>query len=47
MDFEDIVVTLVFTDSHCHIGMVRAGEPTSEDESNDHTNTVFPLISSL
>ena len=25
-DFEDVVVTLVFTDSHCHIGMVRASE---------------------
>lgn len=44
---EDVVVTPAFIDSHSHIGMVRAGEPEDEDESNEHMDTVFPLVNSL
>jgi imidazolonepropionase-like amidohydrolase len=44
---EDVVVTPAFIDSHSHIGMVRAGEPEDEDESNEHMDTIFPLVNSL
>jgi imidazolonepropionase-like amidohydrolase len=40
-------VTPAFIDSHSQIGMVRAGEPEDEDESNDHMDTIFPLVNSL
>ncbi len=44
---EDVVVTPAFIDSHSHIGMVRAGEPEDEDESNEHMDPVFPLVNSI
>ena len=44
---EDVVVTPAFIDSHSHIGMVRAGEPEDEDESNEHMDPVFPLVNSM
>ena len=44
---EDVVVTPAFIDSHSHIGMVRAGEPEDEDESNEHMDSVFPLVNSM
>jgi imidazolonepropionase-like amidohydrolase len=44
---EDVVVTPAFIDSHSHMGMVRAGEPEDEDESNEHMDSIFPLVNSL
>jgi len=44
---EDAAVTPAFIDLHSHIGMVRAGEPADEDESNDHMHPVSPLINAL
>jgi imidazolonepropionase-like amidohydrolase len=44
---EDVVVTPAFIDAHSHIGMARAGEPEDEDESNEHMESVFPLVNSL
>ncbi|MHB8358907.1 MAG: amidohydrolase family protein [Thermoplasmataceae archaeon] len=38
------VVTPGFIDAHSHIGMVRAGEPSSEDESNEHMDNFYPLV---
>ena len=38
------VVTPGFIDAHSHIGMVRAGEPSSEDESNEHMDNLYPLV---
>ncbi len=44
---EDVVVTPAFIDAHSHIGMARAGEPEDEEESNEHMDSVFPLVNSL
>jgi imidazolonepropionase-like amidohydrolase len=44
---EDVVVTPAFIDAHSHIGMVRSGEPEDEDESNEHMDSIFPLVNSL
>lgn len=44
---EDVVVTPAFIDAHSHIGLARAGEPEDEDESNEHMESVFPLVNSL
>ena len=44
---EDVVVTPAFIDLHSHIGMVRAGEPADEDESNDHMHPISQLINAL
>ena len=41
------VVTPAFIDAHSHIGMVRAGEPAAEDESNEHMDPAFPMINAL
>ena len=41
------VVTPAFIDAHSHIGMVRAGEPSAEDESNEHMDPAFPMINAL
>lgn len=41
------VVTPAFVDGHSHIGMVRAGEPSDEDESNERMETIYPLVSAL
>jgi len=37
------VVTPAFIDAHCHIGMTRAGEPSSEEESNDEMQAISPI----
>lgn len=44
---EGKVVTPAFIDAHCHIGMVRQGEPSSEDEANEKFETVLPLADAL
>ena len=36
---EDVVVTSAFIDSHSHIGMIRSGEPDTEEEANEHLNS--------
>lgn len=41
------VVTPAFIDAHSHIGMVRAGEPSEEDESNEHMDPTFPMINAI
>jgi imidazolonepropionase-like amidohydrolase len=38
------VVTPAFIDSHSHIGMVRSGEPSKEEESNEQMSSVYPLV---
>ena len=40
-------VTPAFIDGHSHIGMVRAGEPSAEDESNEQMDSIYPLVSAL
>lgn len=40
-------VTPGFIDSHSHIGMARSGEPSEEEEANEHMRTVYPLVNSL
>lgn len=40
-DYEGIV-TPAFIDAHSHIGMVREGEPASEEEGNDNLNQISP-----
>jgi len=44
---EGKVVTPALIDAHCHIGMARHGEPSSEDESNEKFETVLPLSDAL
>ncbi len=44
---EGRVVTPAFIDAHCHIGMARQGEPSSEDEANEKFETVLPLADAL
>jgi imidazolonepropionase-like amidohydrolase len=39
-------VTPGLIDSHSHIGMARSGEPSEEEEANEHMKTVYPLIDS-
>jgi imidazolonepropionase-like amidohydrolase len=34
-------------DSHSYIGMARSGEPTEEEEANEHMKTEYPVINSL
>ena len=41
------VLTPAFIDPHSHIGMVRAGEPGSESESNDHLDAILVLPDAL
>lgn len=40
-------VTPAFIDAHSHIGMVRAGEPAGEDESNEQMDSIYPLSNAL
>jgi imidazolonepropionase-like amidohydrolase len=40
-------VTPGFIESHSHIGMARSGEPSEEEEANEHMRTVYPLVNSL
>lgn len=44
---DDIVVTPAFIDSHSHIGLVRAGEPGSEAEDNEHMDSIYPLANAI
>jgi len=41
------VVTPAFIDAHCHIGLVRAGEPPDEGEANERLDMVMPLPDAL
>ena len=41
------VVTPAFIDAHAHIGMARAGEPSVEDEANEHMDPIYPLVNAL
>ena len=40
-------VTPSFIDAHSHIGMVRAGEPSNEEEANEHMESISPLSNAL
>jgi imidazolonepropionase-like amidohydrolase len=44
---DDYVITPGFIDAHSHIGLVRSGEPDREEETNDHFNTIYPLVNAL
>jgi imidazolonepropionase-like amidohydrolase len=35
------VITPAFIDAHSHIGMIRAGEPASEAEGNEHLDSIL------
>ncbi|MHB1492525.1 MAG: amidohydrolase family protein [Thermoplasmataceae archaeon] len=41
------IITPAFIDSHSHIGMVRSGEPSAEDESNEQMENLFPLVRAI
>ncbi len=41
------VVTPALIDPHSHIGMVRAGEPESESEANDHLDSLMVMADAL
>ncbi len=41
------VVTPAFLDAHSHIGMVRSGEPSQEEESNEEMDSFLPLVDAL
>ncbi len=47
LDFGPSVVTPAFIDGHSHIGMDRAGEPSSEGEANEKFDSVLPLVDAL
>ena len=40
-------ITPAFVDPHCHIGMFRAGEPSSEADVNDEMDSILPLVDAL
>ncbi len=40
-------ITPAFIDAHCHIGMCRSGEPSSEDEANDQLDSIMALADAL
>ncbi|UCF91492.1 MAG: amidohydrolase family protein [Desulfobacterales bacterium] len=44
-DFD--VITPAFIDAHSHIGMERAGEPSSEGEANDQIDSILALPDAL
>lgn len=35
------VITPALIDAHCHIGLIRGGEPNAEAEANDHMNSML------
>jgi imidazolonepropionase-like amidohydrolase len=37
-----IVIIPVFIDPHSHIGIVRSGEPSKEEEANEQMNSIYP-----
>ena len=41
------VVTPAFIDAHAHIGLERAGEPYTDDEVNEHLDSVLTLADAL
>ncbi len=41
------VITPAFIDPHSHIGMVRAGEPASEEESNENMESIITNADAL
>ncbi|HUV40109.1 MAG TPA: amidohydrolase family protein [Planctomycetota bacterium] len=41
------VITPAFIDAHCHIGLVRAGEPSNEGEANDQLDMIMPVPDAL
>ena len=47
IEFENAVVTPAFIDAHSHIGMERAGEPSSEGEANEKFDSVLPVVDAL
>ena len=46
-EYDYCVVTPAFIDAHCHIGMVRSGEPMFEEESNERFDSVLPIVDAL
>ena len=40
-------ITPSFIDAHSHIGMVRSGEPASEEEANEQMDSIYPLSNAL
>ncbi len=47
IEYDYAVVTPAFIDAHCHIGMMRAGEPSDEEEVNEHMDSIVPLADAL
>ncbi len=41
------VLTPAFVDPHSHIGMERSGEPSTEGEANDHSDSILALTDAL
>ena len=41
------VITPAFIDAHSHIGMIRAGEPSSEGEANEKLEMIMPVPDAL
>ncbi|MHA1608430.1 MAG: amidohydrolase family protein [Candidatus Njordarchaeales archaeon] len=41
------VVTPAFIDGHSHIGMARHGEPSDEEETNEHADIFLPTLDPL
>lgn len=41
------VLTPALVDPHCHIGMLRSGEPAGEQEANDKMESLLPLADAL
>jgi imidazolonepropionase-like amidohydrolase len=41
------VLTPAFIDPHSHIGMARAGEPSSENEANDNMDSILAISDAL
>ena len=40
-DFSFPVITPAFVDPHCHIGLIRGGEPGAEAEANEHLDSML------
>ncbi len=41
------VVTPAFIDGHSHIGLARSGEPSAEEEGNEHMDPMLPMVNVL
>ncbi|OYT25860.1 MAG: imidazolonepropionase [Thermoprotei archaeon ex4572_64] len=46
-EYDYAVVTPAFIDAHSHIGMERAGENPSEEETNERMDTILPHLDAL